>query len=111
MVACNDCRYFGSGPVYGSVMCQKKGHLIPAIQVDVNRTCEEFRSESKAENFLSMKESRDGLKQLASDAKSVWNGSTRFGFEDIMKIIVVCAVAGFAFGLGVKIITNAFGGF
>ena len=108
---CKDCRYFGSGPVYGSVMCQKKGHLIPSIQVDVNRTCEEFRSESKAENFLTMKESREGLKQLASDIKEVSKSGTKFGFVDIIKIVVVCAVAGAGFALGVKIITNAFGGF
>jgi len=64
--------------------------------------------------FLTMEESREGLKQLAHDIKTVVVNEpegTKFKFIDIIKIFLVCVVAGFGIALGIKIITGALGGF
>ena len=67
----------------------------------------------ESKEFLTMKESREGLKQLANDVRTFAKKphSVRFGFIDVLKILFVCAVAGAGVGLGLKIIEWTIGGF
>ena len=53
-------------------------------------------------DFLTCEESREGLQMLANDVKSFSKKphSIKFGFVDVLKIILVTALCGFGIALG-----------